>query len=388
MKWNELSIKDKSEAMRIAVSHGVYDLDDIRNKFEEGGDLYGGGKIDPVVVSAKLPKDYFDKLAEKAHQMGFRNFSTTDEFKRLTPQQQGELGEAMARGAINRTAPYLAQPIVEIATGFIPLRSGFNLTAKVINKISNSIKTAKSKSAVLNHAVNRVEEIVEKVRPSERGINVDEMLEAGSTGKRAERYGKLTVKDPSLLSESDQDLITKYIKDSDFIQPKQPAYNRQAADQLEKIVVGNKGNTGTAVRQLSDHSHDMKQLGQLNIGDTYTPGRHTSWAVSPRAGESVMHGNNRLVTTFDEKLSTLPTERYQYGHIGDKVRINGVKPNNWPVLENEIVLPRKLNFGIEDIVENSHGGKDYIVKILNPYTTTGTVAGGAYLSGSNYDRNK
>lgn len=39
MKWNELSMKDKAEAMRIAVANGISKLDDIKNKFEEGGPL-------------------------------------------------------------------------------------------------------------------------------------------------------------------------------------------------------------------------------------------------------------------------------------------------------------------------------------------------------------
>jgi hypothetical protein len=62
MKWNELSMRDKSEAMRIAVSHGVYDLDDVRNKFDEGGplvvnDLYPEYKTAETYVSQDNKSD-------------------------------------------------------------------------------------------------------------------------------------------------------------------------------------------------------------------------------------------------------------------------------------------------------------------------------------------
>lgn len=39
MKWNELSMRDKSQIMKVAVSHGVYKLDDIKNIFDNGGNL-------------------------------------------------------------------------------------------------------------------------------------------------------------------------------------------------------------------------------------------------------------------------------------------------------------------------------------------------------------
>lgn len=48
MKWNELSMKDKAAVMKVAINNGVTDLNDIKNKFEDGGYF-----------------DYMDKLAKK-----------------------------------------------------------------------------------------------------------------------------------------------------------------------------------------------------------------------------------------------------------------------------------------------------------------------------------
>ena len=39
MKWNELSMKERAEAMKIAVANGVTKLDDIKNIFDDGGPI-------------------------------------------------------------------------------------------------------------------------------------------------------------------------------------------------------------------------------------------------------------------------------------------------------------------------------------------------------------
>lgn len=39
MKWSELSMKDKADVMKVAIGNGVIDLNDIKNKFDEGGPI-------------------------------------------------------------------------------------------------------------------------------------------------------------------------------------------------------------------------------------------------------------------------------------------------------------------------------------------------------------
>ena len=44
-KWNELSLAEKAEMMKVAISNGVTNLNDIRkqyNEFAEGGNIYDG----------------------------------------------------------------------------------------------------------------------------------------------------------------------------------------------------------------------------------------------------------------------------------------------------------------------------------------------------------
>ena len=40
MKWNELTMREKAAMMKVAINNGIYDLDTIRHRFDEGGELY------------------------------------------------------------------------------------------------------------------------------------------------------------------------------------------------------------------------------------------------------------------------------------------------------------------------------------------------------------
>lgn len=42
MSWKDLSIRDKAAIIRQSVSDGLYNLSEIRNKFEDGGNLFSG----------------------------------------------------------------------------------------------------------------------------------------------------------------------------------------------------------------------------------------------------------------------------------------------------------------------------------------------------------
>lgn len=39
MKWSELSMKDKAAVMKVAINNGVIKLNDIKNRFDEGGPI-------------------------------------------------------------------------------------------------------------------------------------------------------------------------------------------------------------------------------------------------------------------------------------------------------------------------------------------------------------
>lgn len=39
MKWSELSMKDKATVMKVAINNGVIKLNDIKNRFDEGGPI-------------------------------------------------------------------------------------------------------------------------------------------------------------------------------------------------------------------------------------------------------------------------------------------------------------------------------------------------------------
>ena len=49
MKWNDLSMKEKAAIIKVGVSNGVTKLDDIKNKFDEGG--YKSNVIDDTKIS-------------------------------------------------------------------------------------------------------------------------------------------------------------------------------------------------------------------------------------------------------------------------------------------------------------------------------------------------
>ena len=54
MKWNELSMKDKAAIMKVAINNGVTDLNDIKNKFDEGGSILGFDVPKEVEIAASF----------------------------------------------------------------------------------------------------------------------------------------------------------------------------------------------------------------------------------------------------------------------------------------------------------------------------------------------
>lgn len=40
MKWNELTMREKAAMMKVAINNGIYDLNTIKHRFDEGGELY------------------------------------------------------------------------------------------------------------------------------------------------------------------------------------------------------------------------------------------------------------------------------------------------------------------------------------------------------------
>ena len=64
--WDTLTIPEKAEMMRVAVSHGIYTLNDIRQKYNEFAE--GGG------ISDEEYYDTMEKVAEENYdKWGFKN---------------------------------------------------------------------------------------------------------------------------------------------------------------------------------------------------------------------------------------------------------------------------------------------------------------------------
>ena len=61
-KWDELSLREKSEMMSVAVRNGIYRLDDIRNKYNEFAE--GGSTSDDDLVDFIIQEEGFNAKSE------------------------------------------------------------------------------------------------------------------------------------------------------------------------------------------------------------------------------------------------------------------------------------------------------------------------------------
>ena len=139
--------------------------------------------------------------------------------------------------------------------------------------------------------------------------------------------------------------------------------------QLDEIITKQKGESFPLVRHFDDGSafkiglqeNDLlKQHGELS------PNRALSFSAYEGVPE---FGKNRMLLTKPEEQSYLKT--------------GSINPG-FDIGEREIVLPSKLNYKVNKVLDNTYGGKDYHVNITNPYLVGGLpIAGAAAMSLAN-----
>lgn len=55
MKWDDLTMKEKAAVMKVAIQNGIYDLDTIRHRFDEGGEMNKKQEEYTKFVSENIP---------------------------------------------------------------------------------------------------------------------------------------------------------------------------------------------------------------------------------------------------------------------------------------------------------------------------------------------
>lgn len=50
MKWNDLTMKERSDLMSLFLKHGIGSLSDMRRIYDGEQDTYSGGELQPAVV--------------------------------------------------------------------------------------------------------------------------------------------------------------------------------------------------------------------------------------------------------------------------------------------------------------------------------------------------
>ena len=62
MKWNDLSMKERSDLMSLFLKHGIGSLSDMRHIYDGEQDIYSGGTLNSSKVSASLTRDQWNNL--------------------------------------------------------------------------------------------------------------------------------------------------------------------------------------------------------------------------------------------------------------------------------------------------------------------------------------
>ena len=135
------------------------------------------------------------------------------------------------------------------------------------------------------------------------------------------------------LNRNELQIVDDYTFDSRDIK-----MDPEKIEQINKIISKNKGFRMTIIRR------DNRDL----TGESYEPNVPLSFGLHDNIPR---YGKNRMIVTITPKQSFLPTGLYTPGFIK----------------EEEIVLPSDLKYKIVKTLKNEWGGKDYILKILNPH---------------------
>ena len=156
--WNNLSMRDKRDVMRLHIQNGIRNLDGIMesyNQFKSGGNLYGGPQVGSNqmtqqrdAIQSYTPRDRFESIPiSQEQQFNLKNFGQFNrpEQRQQTIQQPSNIKESqeskrLAEERINtrerlqkfeeqqridkerelKVAPYAAMGLVGAATGTLP----------------------------------------------------------------------------------------------------------------------------------------------------------------------------------------------------------------------------------------------------------------------------
>ena len=175
-------------------------------------------------------------------------------------------------------------------------------------------------------------------------------------------YDALNVK-PEISFEQ-YEVVSNYANSSNRFKPYyrghlNPGYDPYRASQLEDLIVGNKGNSGTLTRSIFSNMEEERALEEaLENGSFVLSNRQLGWSLGEQKGTwAQQFGNSRIITTFDERLSTLPTNHY----------------DPFSAHERELLTGRKLGFKVLSKEPNELGGFDWRVEIANPYKFGGQL---------------
>ena len=187
-------------------------------------------------------------------------------------------------------------------------------------------------------------------------------------------YNKLSVRSPIRYEEAR--VVDNYTSTSRYINPfvskdgvsvvPNPLYDKKQADIIENLVVGTKGGSGHLQRRTGlgasaqghlNYAEEVARLDEaFSTGTAFYPQRNMEWSLGEQGEWANQFGNSRVNVLFDENVSRFPTNFY-----------------SGPMYEREILLGRKLGYGVKSKTPNELGGYDYWLEILNPYKFGGKL---------------
>ena len=171
-KWDELSMKEKAAIMRVAVSNGIYKLDDIRqkyNEFAEGGPEESTVYTPPRYVLDNIAKNKKYVMAENPPLVGVGSTVAKVAHKTASLYENAlnglyDITEKLGSGIVSKVAPRykdavqsLYMAIKQNAVGTTP-KEGSDFGARLpafLNRISDSANREKAYGGPLVELANK-----------------------------------------------------------------------------------------------------------------------------------------------------------------------------------------------------------------------------------------
>ena len=150
MKWNDLSMKEKAAIIKVGVANGITKLDDIKNKFDEGGYLKDNTYVAPIYKEQVfIPATGYRKLIQDAR------------------PKNPYTGQPLATGAID-----IISPEFELLTG---LRAVTSLPTKVEKLGREYMKSKFIKDSEITDLLNskRIKDLTDFGKDSDKYIHTD-----------------------------------------------------------------------------------------------------------------------------------------------------------------------------------------------------------------------